>query len=245
MPSGVRTAMLMSGAIVATFAGGSLAGIAANAQEVPLGSSVTTVQQVEVVGPDVSSGAVYLEDGLQLSNSNKQAIDLAVRDDHDARFAALSAYAPVEAAEQPRAIELELAAGRERTGMPVDVSIAQRAAFGSTEEGDINRRRTGAEIRVGALGDPSTGMSGSRSRIYMFAASDNEAVTWQPGSVTQGYAYQDDRVEIGDVQAGVTYERGPIQASIAYVEREVNYTSGQQSVSNDENFAGFTLTMRR
>jgi hypothetical protein len=36
-----------------------------------------------------------------------------------------------------------------------------------------------------------------------------------------------------------------VQASLAYVEREVNVRTGSQNFSQDERFAGFTLTMRR
>jgi hypothetical protein len=86
--------------------------------------------------------------------------------------------------------------------------------------------------------------------VYMFVASDDEALTWRPGQRTElggqrgGFALQD-RVEVGDVSAGVTYERGNVQASIAYVEREVSAQVGRDSYSKDESFTGVTVTMRR
>jgi hypothetical protein len=62
--------------------------------------------------------------------------------------------------------------------------------------------------------------------------------------VDMRFALQD-RVEIGDMQVGITYERYGIQASLAYVEREISVrTVGSQGFKQDENFAGFTLTMR-
>ncbi|MGE0594994.1 MAG: hypothetical protein AB7P07_01405 [Hyphomonadaceae bacterium] len=250
MPQSARTVMLMGGAVLAAVAGSSLISSSAVARAQETHDAQNTAAQAVVMaeGVEVTSGAVYFDDPLQLSQTNKDAIDLTVREDQNARFTNLSAYAPAgegEASDQ-RAVELELGADRFASGLPVDVSIAHRTSFGSDAEGDINRRGTGAEVRIGrSLGDPSTGMSGGNSRVYVFAASDDEAVTWTPGAVTRGYAYQEDRVEIGDIQAGVTYERGPMQASLAYVEREISHHYGQNSVSQDEAFAGVTLTMRR
>ena len=88
----------------------------------------------------------------------------------------------------------------------------------------------------------------SQHRVYAFAASDDQAVTWAPGQAGNHFAGSQfglqDRVEVGDHQAGVTYERGNVQASLAYVEREVSTTVGRESFSKNENFAGLTLTMR-
>lgn len=147
-------------------------------------------------------------------------------------------------ADAPRQVELELSAPGSVTGMPVDVSFAHRNSFGADHNGDLNRQGQGSEVRVGrtlglshqhANSDPNT------HRIYAFAASDDQAVTWSPG--TSSVALQD-RVQIGDNQAGVTYERGNVQASVAYVQRQVSTTVGRESFSKDESFAGVTLTMR-
>lgn len=46
------------------------------------------------------------------------------------------------------------------------------------------------------------------------------------------------------MQAGITYERYGIQALLAYVEREFTVVSGSQSFTEDDSFAGLTLTMR-
>ena len=85
---------------------------------------------------------------------------------------------------------------------------------------------------------------------YFFAASEDEALTWRPGARSDfgssggaSFALQD-RVEIGDMQAGVTYERYGMQASLAYVEREFTVVSGSQSFTQDDSFAGLTITMR-
>lgn len=137
-----------------------------------------------------------------------------------------------------------------RTVRDIDVAIAQRGGFGFNADGDIARESRAAELRLGrGLGMRREDNSGA-PRWYMFAASEDEALTWAPGARTDfggsgaAFALQD-QVEIGDIQAGVTYEAYGLQASLAYVEREVSVRSGSRTFSHDENFAGFTLTMRR
>ncbi len=146
----------------------------------------------------------------------------------------------------PQRLELELAASG-----PLDVSVAQRAAIGVDAAGDMNRQSRGSEVRIGRNLVQEEGQENSRgSSVYMFVASDDEALIWRPGQRDGvggqggGFALQD-RVEIGDMSAGVTYQRGPVQASIAYVEREVSAQVGRESFSKDERFGGVTLTVRR
>jgi hypothetical protein len=88
-----------------------------------------------------------------------------------------------------------------------------------------------------------------RPTWYVFAASEDEALTWRPGvrnefgGVSSSFGLQQ-RVEIGDMQAGITYERNGWQASFAYVEREISARNGSQTVYQDESFTGVTLTLR-
>jgi hypothetical protein len=126
--------------------------------------------------------------------------------------------------------------------LPFDVSLTQRASFGADAHGDLNQQGHGSEGRVGrALGEPSRRDDNAPThRIYAFAASDHEALTWTPGHI----ALQQDRIQVGDRQAGVTYEHGNVQASVAYVEREISATVGRTTASQNENFTGVTLTMR-
>jgi len=138
-----------------------------------------------------------------------------------------------------------------RAGAGFDVSVSQRAGVGFDASGDIARESRGSELRLGrGLGMKDEGPSLTPT-WYFFAASEDEALIWRPGQQrnalggpSPGFALQD-RVEIGDLQAGITYEYRGIQASLAYVEREINVRSGAQNFSQDERFAGFTLTMRR
>lgn len=175
-------------------------------------------------------------------------VDLAVRDDAASRFNALSS-APDASAEAtaPRSLELELAAGG--GSAPLDISVAQRASFGTDNNGDIDRSGRGSEVRIGRGLVQARESRDSGSSVYMFVASDDEALTWQPGSRSEfggrgPSLTMQDQVQVGDLSAGVTYESNGVQASLAYVQREESTRVGQQSFTQEEEFAGVTITMR-
>jgi hypothetical protein len=224
MSGGFRSVWLVGGALAATLAGVSLA-IAQDA--VPAG-------EVDFTDPQTA-----------LRRPEAPAIDVSVHED-GARFSPTNPNDGGEG-QSPRRLELEVAAGGGDS--PVDFSIAQRASLGANEDGDIDRRGSGSELRVGR-GIVQQREGGSGSSVYMFVASDDEALTWQPGSRNEfggqgsSLALQD-RVQVGDLSAGVTYERNGVQASLAYVEREESTRVGRQNFSQDESFTGVTVTMRR
>ncbi|MEQ1707634.1 MAG: hypothetical protein ABL864_04815 [Terricaulis sp.] len=143
-----------------------------------------------------------------------------------------------------RRLELEFSAGG--GDAPFDIAVAQRATLGANADGELALQGGGSEVRVGrGLVQRGDNRRGEAASVYMFVASDNEALTWQPGG-SQGAALAlEERVEVGDVSAGVTYERGGVQASLAYVEREASAQIGRESYSQDESFTGLTVTMRR
>ena len=135
-------------------------------------------------------------------------------------------------------------------GANVDVSLSHRDGLGFDQNGNIASRSRGSEIRVGrGLLPMERRASPNSSRWYLFAGSSDQAIIWQPGvrnefgGIGSSFALQD-RVEIGDRQAGITYETHGIQASLAYVERKVRMYVGAQRLTADENFTGITLTMR-
>jgi hypothetical protein len=132
----------------------------------------------------------------------------------------------------------------------LNVSFAQRGGVGFNDQGDIERQSRASELRLGRGLGTDTNEPSAEPRWYFFAASEDEALTWRPGARSsfgdsggRSLALQD-RVEMGDMQAGITYERYGIQASLAYVEREFTFTSGTQSFTQDDSFAGLTITMR-
>lgn len=201
------------------------------------GVSLATAQE----GPPVP---VNFADPQAALGDSGPVLDVEVRDDAVVRFAPDAAQGD----ERPRRLELQVSAGGNDS--PIDVSVAQRASLGSDANGNIDRRGSGSEVRVGrGLVDRREGSS-NEPAVYMFVASDDEALTWQPGNRTEfggrGSSLSlQDRVEVGDMSAGVTYERNGVQASLAYVEREESTRVGTQHFSQENSFAGVTVTMRR
>ena len=164
------------------------------------------------------SGASFGEGGISLTSRVA-----------DARFAPVNPAGATDPA-PPQYIELQIAANRAQTGAPLDVAFAQRGLIGADE----NHQGTGSEVRVGR---------------GLFVASDNHALAWRPGARSDlgGPASSltlQDQVNIGDNSAGVTYEHNGVQASVAYVERSINTRVGNRGYSQDESFAGVTVTMR-
>ena len=227
-----RAALLVGGAVAAALLGPAFA----RAEDEP----ATTLAAPAAAELDMDGGQIDFTDPQTVFSTNS----VSVHHDAPERFAPGGAH--TQSAEGPRRVELEFAAG----DGDLDVSFAQRASLGAGSDGDIDRRGRGSEVRIGrGLVEQRDGNL-QRSSTYVFVASDNEALTWQPGQRSefggQGSSFaMQDRVEVGDLSAGVTYERNGIQASLAYVEREESTTVGQQSFSQDESFTGVTVTMRR
>jgi len=175
--------------------------------------------------------------------------EISMSDGTGPRFSNFSP-SPTRAPSEPsdyRRYEVALTA---RSSNGIDVSFAQRAGLGFNREGDVERETRASEFRLGRLtGSDRNDRRSSAPRWYIFAGSEDEAITWGPsdrnqfGGARSSFSVQD-RVEIGDMQAGVTYERDGWQASLAYVQREISVTTGARTFSEDEDFAGFTWTMR-
>lgn len=226
-----RTALLAGGALLAAVFGASVAA-AQDAPALATAQSASTEEQGAVEQVD------FTDHQTVLRRSN-----VSVRSDVAQRFGPTTATSEQTTTEGPRRVELEFAAG----DGDLDVAFAQRASIG---EGDNNRHGRGSEVRIGrGLVQQDTEENQRGTSTYMFVASDNEALTWQPGQRSEyasGPALQlQDRVEVGDMSVGVTYERNGVQASLAYVEREESTTVGTQTFSQDESFTGLTVTMRR
>jgi len=226
--SGFRTALLASGLLAV-----SALAMTAGAQNMIEPAPAAEDGQPPAV--DFTDPTAPIQEGANLN--------LSVRDDTSARLAAPHA----RDGDRARRMELAIAAGG--GDAPLDISIAQHASLGANREGEINRRGRGSELRVGRGLVGQRSEDGARNSTYVFVASDNEALTWQPGARSEfggpgsSLALQD-RVEVGDLSAGVTFEREGVQTSLAYVEREQSTRVGNHSVSQDQSFAGVTVTMR-
>ena len=84
---------------------------------------------------------------------------------------------------------------------------------------------------------------------YVFAGTDNEALVWEAGeyglsNVTNAMALRD-QVTVGDLQAGVSVQRGSGQLSFSYIRREVEYHERNMGASENEDFAGVSFTIKR
>lgn len=236
----------------ALFAGGALAALllgpaAATAQDQAAPAQASDAEQPAapvIEGPQ--RPVSFADPALAIAVQAPASVEIAVAEGDTPRFQHPSMAPGVEGPE-PRRLQLEFTAGG--GDAPLDVSITQSAALGADGNGDLGRSGRGSELRVGQglVGQ----RDGGRDRaVYMFVASDDEALTWQPGArgdmgANSAALALQEHVEVGDVSAGVTYERNGIQASLAYVEREASTRVGTQSFSQDESFTGVTLTMRR
>jgi hypothetical protein len=181
------------------------------------------------------------------------ALSFGTRDDAPLRFGEATAPDGTDATinDNDRRYELALTAPGRVTGLGVDVGVAPRASFGVDDDGRLTRAGAGAEVRVGqgleSLVDPWEPPSWDAPAWYFFAASDGQALAWSPeraanvpGARGDGLRLQN-RVEVGDFQAGVSVEAGGMQASLSYVQRDVSGPHG----SHEENFTGVTLSMGR
>lgn len=214
----------------------SIAAQTANAQEGPAPAYVG-LDRANFADIGAGSGATF---------NNRFAVNVGPAP--EARFMNLSpAPARDEPAQTPDASYEVALHARGVSGF--NVSAAQRGRLGFDASGDIARESRSAELRLGR------GLTGLRDDAapteswYVFVASEDEALIWRPGQrnafggAEGGFALQD-RVEIGDLQAGVTYEIYGIQASLAYVERTINVSVGTDNFTTEERFAGITLTLR-
>jgi hypothetical protein len=156
--------------------------------------------------------------------------------------------APLAQADAERRLEFAITAPSRVTGLGVDLGVAPRASFAVDEDGRLARAGAGAEVRIGqgleGLVDRWESPTWDAPAWYFFAASDGQALAWSPeraanvpGARGNGLRWQD-RVEVGDFQAGVSLEAGGLQASLSYVQRDVSSPYG----STDDDFAGVTVT---
>lgn len=205
-------------------------------------ASIATAEDADA--PD----RVYAVDGVNFSDPADGRINFNIGRNPISRFSGFG-FSGQKSTEDPafHRYELEFVA---RGAAGFDLAFAQRGRVGYNNTGDVESESRASELRLGrGLRNMPRDEPTTAPRWYLFAASEDEALVWRPGARSEfggagaGLALQD-RVEIGDLQAGVTYEAGGLQASLAYVEREVDMRAGSRNFHQDENFAGVTVTMR-
>jgi hypothetical protein len=79
---------------------------------------------------------------------------------------------------------------------------------------------------------------------YLFAGADAEALTYSPDSLTRfnnGNFHLQDRIIVGDAQAGVGYRIGDADLSVSYLRREAQ----AEGISFTEDAAALSFTWKR
>jgi len=156
-----------------------------------------------------------------------------------------ASLSPVPREQRRLAAEIAFSASSERTGLGFDVGIAPRVEI--TRDGPYASRRFGGEVRIGQNfdkrgEDPSSGW-------YLFAGADGEALVWEPdqegATASAGSMALRDKVTVGDIQAGLSIQRGLGQLSFSYIRREVEYRERNLGASENEDFAGVSFTIKR
>lgn len=124
----------------------------------------------------------------------------------------------------------------------LDVGLIPRAGVSMGDRGSATE--FGATVRLGQYMD--AGEEG-RGGWWFFAGADRQAIIYEPGQrldlrsmlTLQPYAM------VGDAQAGIAMRVYGADLSFAYVRRETNWSMPTQSWEEVEDFAAFSLTIRR
>jgi hypothetical protein len=122
------------------------------------------------------------------------------------------------------------------------IEIAFSPEVGACPDGACTLRRFKGEVRL-RQSDP---VDGTPSGWYLFAGADNKMVVWdgaRPAMSNLDDIELHDRVTMGDIEAGISLNRGRADVSIAYVHRQSKYRSWDQDVTDNMDFVGVSLTM--
>lgn len=140
---------------------------------------------------------------------------------------------------------LAIAADSSRTGLGFDVGVVPRLAI--RDGGELRTQRLGGELR---FGQGLVKEGGSPEGWYVFVGADGEALVWDAdisrlGLDNLGDMHLTDQLTVGDLQAGVSIQRGGGELSLSYIRREIEFSDRNRSLKDTEDFAGITFTMRR
>ena len=127
-----------------------------------------------------------------------------------------------------------------------DIEVTPHAGFAFSEAGP--GAQAGATIslqdrvedRLGRLGVRDGRSFGDRGRWYMFAATSGRSVGLNmlrgaDGELRRaGWSTDATSALVSDAQAGVGWRRGPIQASVGYIHREIKPRHGLKGVENKD-----------
>lgn len=129
---------------------------------------------------------------------------------------------------------------RRRSEKGIDLSLTPRASVRFSDES--NSAVVGAVIEIGK--DLREGSEFENNTWYFFAGADAEALTYSPNSVnriTSGQFHLQDRIIVGDAQAGLGYRIGDADVSLSYMRREAS----TDDFSFKEDAAALSFTWKR
>jgi len=127
-----------------------------------------------------------------------------------------------------------------RSQRGLDLSLTPRAALRFNDES--SSAVVGAVVEIGE--DLRKGSNFDNNTWYFFAGADAEALTYSPNSVsrlTRGQFHLQDRIIVGDAQAGLGYRIGDADVSLSYMRREAT----AEDFSFKEDAAALSFTWKR
>ena len=122
----------------------------------------------------------------------------------------------------------------------LDLSLTPRASMRFNDE--ESAALVGAVVEIGK--DLREGSEFESDTWYVFAGADAEALTYSPNSIgrlTSGQFHLQDRIIVGDAQAGVGYRMGDADVSLSYMRREAT----AEDFSFTEDAAALSFTWKR
>lgn len=122
----------------------------------------------------------------------------------------------------------------------LDLSLKPRASMRYNDE--RSSTLVGAVVEIGK--DLREGSEFENNTWYVFAGADAEALTYSPNSVgrlTNGQFHLQDRIIVGDAQAGVGYRIGDADVSLSYMRREAT----AEDFTFSEDAAALSFTWKR
>lgn len=129
---------------------------------------------------------------------------------------------------------------RRRSEKGLDLTLTPRASMRFDDE--ASSTAVGAMIEIGE--DLREGSEFKNNTWYFFAGADAESVTFSPNSVariTAGEFHLQDRIIVGDAQAGLGYRIGDADVSLSYMRREAS----TEDYTFKEDAAALSFTWKR
>lgn len=127
-----------------------------------------------------------------------------------------------------------------RQGDGIDLVLRPRASFRFDD--NSSSTMVGAVVEIGE--DLRRNSDYKTNTWYLFAGADAEALTYAPDGIrrlSSGQLHLQDRIIVGDAQAGLGYRIGDADVSLSYLRREAT----AEGISYNEDAAALSFTWKR